>query len=96
MERDKIRETFVKLDEYLDANYDHKFGDNRDYYKLEYKKGDSLSMLTKEGFKIYFKLDETIDGQLSNLYRYLIEENNNDLQNIEYIDLRQNNQIIIK
>jgi cell division septal protein FtsQ len=80
---------------YLDTNYNHKFGENRDYYEFEYDKGDFLIMLTKENFRIYFKLNEAIDSQLSNLYRYLIEEGN-DIENIEYIDLRQNNQIIIK
>ena len=80
---------------YLDVNYNHKFGDNRNYYEFEYDKGDFLIMLTKEDFRIYFKLNEAIDSQLSNLYRYLIEEDNS-MENIEYIDLRQNDQIIIK
>ena len=86
----------VKKILYLDSNYNHKFSGNRDYYEFEYEKRDFLSMLTKEGFNIYFKLNESIDSQLSNLYRYLIEENNNNLGDIEYIDLRQSNQIIIK
>jgi hypothetical protein len=80
---------------YLDANYNHKFGENRDYYEFEYEKNDFLIMLTKENFKIFFKLNEAIDSQLSNLYRYLIEEGNST-ENIEYIDLRQKDQIIIK
>lgn len=80
---------------YLDSDYNHKFGENREYYELESASGGFLNMKTKEEFKIYFKLDEAIDSQLSNLYRYLIEENN-DLEGIEYIDLRQNDQIIIK
>jgi len=80
---------------YLDSNYNQKFGENREYYKIQYEKKDFLSMLTSEDYYIYFKLDENIDSQLSNLYRYLIEEDN-DLTDIEYIDLRQKDQIIIK
>lgn len=80
---------------YLDANYNHKFGESRDYYEFEYEKNDFLIMLTKENLEIFFKLNEAIDSQLSNLYRYLIEENNTT-KNIEYIDLRQKDQIIIK
>ena len=81
---------------YLDSDYNHKFGDQREYYELECEDGEFLNMKTKDDFKIYFKLNESVDSQLSNLYRYLIEENNGKLDNIEYIDLRQDNQIIIK
>ncbi len=81
---------------YLDKNYNQKFKNKRHYYKFHNdNKSKSIKMITRNGFAIYFKLDQNIDSQLSNLYRYVVEEGNN-LDNIEYIDLRQNNQIIIK
>lgn len=82
---------------YLDNNYNNKFSQQeRNYYKYYPDKTNFLTMITEEDLEIYFKLDDSLDSQLSNLYRYLVEERDYDLQNIEYIDLRQNNQIIIK
>jgi len=55
-----------------------------------------FSSVTDEAVKIYFAINDDLDSQLSNLYRYMVEEKGYNLKDVEYIDLRQNNQIIIK
>ncbi len=80
---------------YLDYNYKEKFGYQRKYYEYQFDKPNFLILVT-DNFRIYFKINEGLESQISNLYRYLIEEGDKELDNIEYIDLRQKDQIIIK
>jgi len=80
---------------YLDYNYKEKFGYQRKYYEYQFDRPNFLILVT-DNFRIYFKINEDLESQISNLYRYLIEEGNKKLDDIEYIDLRQKDQIIIK
>ena len=82
---------------YLDEKYDHKFSQQkRSYYEYQQIDPNNLTMITDVGLKIYWQLNEDLDSQLSNLYRYVAEEQKYDLTGVEYIDLRHGNQIIVK
>ncbi len=90
-----FKEEIIENILYLDYNYKEKFNYQRKYYEYQFA-GPNFLILVTDNFKIYFKINEDLEGQISNLYRYLIEEGNKELDNIEYIDLRQKDQIIIK
>lgn len=82
---------------YLSDTYDKKFSQLKiDHFEYKKSKPYIITAITKSNFQIYFKLDFDIDSQLSNLYKYVVEEKNYDVKNIEYIDLRYENQVIIK
>ncbi|MDD4290270.1 MAG: hypothetical protein PHH83_03250, partial [Patescibacteria group bacterium] len=65
-------------------------------YEFDKSKSNFLTLITQNNFKIFFDLNSDIDAQLNNLYKYVVEEKNYDVKNIQYIDLRYENQIIIK
>ncbi|MDD3284553.1 MAG: hypothetical protein PHZ07_03080 [Patescibacteria group bacterium] len=82
---------------YLDNSYFEKFEQQkRKHYEFQINDNGYITMITDGGIKIYFKLDDSLDSQLTNLYRYVVEEKKYDLKNVQYIDLRQKSQIIIK
>ena len=82
---------------YLNDSYEKKFSQmqivNYEYEKL---KPNTMIAITQNNFKIFFEFNSDIDTQITNLYKYVVEEKNYDIQNIEYIDLRYKDQIIIK
>ncbi len=82
----------------LDRRYNIRFNENpkRIYYEYDQEKEGFISMITDQDFQIHFEFREDLDSQLANLYRYIVEEKKYDLGDIEYIDLRYKNQIIIK
>ncbi len=82
---------------YLNDSYNKKFSQLKiTAYEYDKSKPNVVIAITENNFKIFFKLDSDIDTQLTNLYKYVVEDRNYDVKNIEYIDLRYENQIIIK
>jgi len=82
---------------YLNDSYNKKFSQLKIIdYEYDKSKENFLTIITHNNFKIFFDLNSDIDTQLNNLYKYIVEEKNYDVKNIEYIDLRYENQIIIK
>ena len=82
---------------YLNESYNKKFSQLKIIdYEYDNSKSNFLTLITQNNFKIFFDLNSDIDTQLNNLYKYVVEEKNYDVKNIQYIDLRYENQIIIK
>lgn len=97
----KLGENIIKKENierisYINDSLNTKFNNIRPVeYQYEQDKSDIVIVLLNIGPKVYFKLDENLESQVSNLYKYVIEQKN-DLKGLNYIDLRQKDQIIIK
>ena len=82
---------------YLKNSYNEKFSQLKILdYEYDKSKPNLITAITQNNFKIFFRLDSDIDTQLASLYKYVVEDKNYDVSGIEYIDLRYDNQIIIK
>ncbi len=81
---------------YIDESFQNKFPNIKIIeYLYEFDKTNIITVVLDTGVSIYFKLDENLESQVSNLYKYVIE-NKNELKNIKYVDLKQKDQLIIK
>ncbi len=79
---------------YIDESYKSKIKDSKiENYEYDSLKEGYITMIDR-GIKVYFKLDENLEFQISNLSQYFSK--NSDIKNLKYIDLRQKDQVIIK
>lgn len=79
---------------YIDQSYRERIKDSKiEVYEYDNSKDLYITMIDR-AIKVYFKLDENLEFQITNLAQYF--QKNPDIKNLKYIDLRQKDQIIIK